>query len=243
MKIVTFFKLLYNSFVKRDDWSRYYLAEKIFYLIYPKMKISEYGNIYHDDVVFKNYYEKYVGNNFHSYDRKYTLMNILKIVKNLNGHYAECGVFEGATSYLIAEAMLKNEQLFLYDTFEGLSKPSGNDGHYWEKGDLFASEDLVKSRLAKYENIQYRKGYIPDRFDEDSSFKFKFVHVDVDLYQPTRDSIEFFYDHMVPGGIILCDDYGFYSCPGAKKAFDEIIKTKPENIVFFPTGQAFIIKE
>jgi hypothetical protein len=69
------------------------------------------------------------------------------------------------------------------------------------------------------------------------------VHIDVDLYQPTLDSIRFFYPRLAPGGIILCDDYGYSSCPGAKGAFDEYMKDRPEKIIHAPTGQAFIIKD
>jgi hypothetical protein len=71
---------------------------------------------------------------------------------------------------------------------------------------------------------------------------FSFVHLDVDLYQPTHDSLAFFYPRMVTGGIIVCDDYGFDSCPGAKKALDDFFRDK-EEIINVPTGQAFVIKK
>src|SRR5688572_31529904 len=41
---------------------------------------------------------------------------------------------------------------------------------------------------------------------------------DVDVYQPTRDSLEYFYPRLVTGGILVCDDYGW---PGARKAVDD----------------------
>jgi O-methyltransferase len=71
--------------------------------------------------------------------------------------------------------------------------------------------------------------------------RFSFVHLDVDLYQPTMDSLEFFYGKMSPGNIILCDDYGFVTCPGAKKAMDSFFADKPEEIVSLPTGQGFVV--
>lgn len=55
--------------------------------------------------------------------------------------------------------------------------------------------------------------------------------------------LEFFYNRVVSGGIILCDDYGFAICPGAKRAFDEYMQDKCENIIHFPTGQGFIMKK
>ena len=86
------------------------------------------------------------------------------------------------------------------------------------------------------------RGLIPSRFPELDERSFSFVHIDVDLYQPTFDSIAFFYPRMIQGGLILCDDYGFTSCPGAKKAIDEFMADKPECVVQLPTGQALILK-
>ncbi|MGM3941125.1 TylF/MycF family methyltransferase, partial [Salmonella sp. NW387] len=73
--------------------------------------------------------------------------------------------------------------------------------------------------------------------------RYCFVHVDVDLYQPTRDSIQFFYPRMVPGGIMLFDDYGSgMQSPGAARAVDDFMAGNPEPVIDAPTAQAFIIK-
>ena len=83
---------------------------------------------------------------------------------------------------------------------------------------------------------------IPTRFDEVADRSFCFVHVDVDLFEPTRESIAFFYPRMVPGGVMLFDDYGFVTCPGATRAIDEFTAEHPEPLVHVPTAQAFLIK-
>lgn len=83
---------------------------------------------------------------------------------------------------------------------------------------------------------------IPNRFKEVSEKKFSFVHIDVDLYQPIRNSLEFFYNRMLPGGIIVFDDYGFTFFPGAKKAVDEFMQNKNDFFIALPSGQAFLIK-
>jgi hypothetical protein len=71
---------------------------------------------------------------------------------------------------------------------------------------------------------------------------FSFVHIDVDMYEPTRDSIAFFYERTATGGVIICDDYGFSTCPGATRAIEEFMANQPEPIVRAPTGQAIIFK-
>jgi len=242
MKLIKALKRLYKVAFQDDEYSRYVIAEAVASLIYPKYKFSEYGRSYFNDMEFHEYYEKYVGNNFHSYDRKYFLSQRIKLTDNLEGDVVECGVYEGASSLLMFKQLKgTNKKLHLFDSFEGLSIPEAVDSNYWAEGDLSVSEQTVRNNLPKSENILYYKGWIPDKFNMVNEIKFSFVHLDVDLYQPTHDSLRFFYSKMVVGGIILCDDYGFDSCPGAKKALDEFFSNK-EKIINVPTGQAFIIK-
>ena len=47
--------------------------------------------------------------------------------------------------------------------------------------------------------------------------KFSFIHIDVDLFEPTFESLKFFYPRLKKGGIIVCDDYNFTDFPGQKK--------------------------
>ena len=55
--------------------------------------------------------------------------------------------------------------------------------------------------------------------------KYSFVHIDVDLYQPTLDSHEYFFERLHKGGIIVCDDYGYSQFPGASLAVDKFISS------------------
>ena len=49
-------------------------------------------------------------------------------------------------------------------------------------------------------------------------------------------------DATVPGGLLVFDDYGFSTCPGATRAVDEFMASRPEPVIEVPTGQAFVIK-
>ena len=96
--------------------------------------------------------------------------------------------------------------------------------------------------MSDFSFIKYFKGWIPERFSEVESKTFSFVHIDVDMYEPIRDSILFFYPRMKKGGIIVFDDYGFLGFPGAKPAVDEFFKDKNDLLVSLPSGQAFVVK-
>ena len=61
--------------------------------------------------------------------------------------------------------------------------------------------------------------------------------IDLDLYEGVRDSLGFFYPRMAPGGVIVLDDYGFASCPGARAAADEFFDDKPERLLALSTAQ------
>jgi O-methyltransferase len=239
-RIVT--RLLVRS--EDEPATKYMLAESISASIYPEYKFSEFGRTYLESRNFIDEYLKFEhGNNWHSLDRKFLLKELLRLTDQIQGDTAECGVFKGASSYFICKHIHgTSKKHHIFDSFEGLSSPCCSDGDYWQVGALACPESEVRANLAEFDNTIFHKGWIPSRFHEVADLPFSFVHIDVDLYEPTLDSIEFFYKHLSLGGILLCDDYGFKTCPGAREAMDEYFKTKPEPIIQSPTGQAFIIK-
>jgi len=178
-------------------------------------------------------------------DRRWMIYQLARLTKAVAGDTAECGAYKGAGSYLICMAnrdgdLQKTHHVF--DSFEGLSRPSELDGRHWKQGDLACGLDAVKQNLAEFPRVEYHKGWIPERFPAVSGRPFSFLHIDVDLYEPTRDSLRFFYERMSPGGIILCDDYGFSTCPGATQALDEFLRDKPERVISLSGGGGFLIR-
>jgi hypothetical protein len=90
--------------------------------------------------------------------------------------------------------------------------------------------------------LKFYKGWIPQRFSEVENKKFQFVHIDVDLYQPTYDSLKFFFHRLIDGGVIVCESYNMSELPGANKAF-EYLKDKKVNFFYeSPFGGCFLIK-
>lgn len=184
----------------------------------------------------------------HVKDRHFNLYYLAKIAKNVDGDTAECGVRHGFSSFLILNSLSQPNKIHhLFDSFEGLSQPTLCDINLdapiqWKKGDLSVSLEEVRNKITTYNNVIFYKGWIPERFSDVDELNFSLVHIDVDLYQPTRDSLNFFYPRMNKGGIIICDDYGSTSCPGAKIACDEFIADKIEDLICINTCQCFFIK-
>ncbi len=179
-------------------------------------------------------------------DRRWFLSQMLRLVSQVSGDMVECGTYIGATARLMVQACMPyGKKLHVFDSFEGVSEPSAFDGTHWQKGFLSAGEDIVHAQLSRFAtegDYTLYKGWIPEKFHEVKDIKFSFVHIDVDLYEPTRDSIEFFYSRMNAGAVCICDDYGCWTCPGATKAIDDYLADKPEKMLTMPSGGGFFIK-
>jgi len=195
---------------------------------------------------FNDFLERFNEADSYNSHRRWMVHQLVRLVDQVPGDTAECGVYLGASSYLICAANAGNEKSEKYhhcfDSFEGLSEPSALDGSHWSTGNLSIGETQVHENLSRFANVKLYKGWIPDRFNEVSDRRFSFVHIDVDLHDPTRDSIAFFYEKLNPGGILLCDDYGFSTCPGATAAIDEFLSDKPEEMIKLGSGGGFFIK-
>ena len=178
-------------------------------------------------------------------DRKriFLLKQLAQTVKSLPGDVAEIGVYRGGTAWLLAHVMRATaKKIHLFDTFEGMPEVrSDKDKHH--KGDFDDTTlEYVKSFLDAYPDVHFYPGLFPATSAPIVDTKFCFVHVDVDIFQSVWDCCEFFYPRLVTGGIMVFDDYGFITCPGAKEAADAFFSDKPEFPIYLPTGQAFFMK-
>ena len=186
--------------------------------------------------------------------RHYTLMQLCNNSLSLKGDIAECGTFHGLSAFQISQIIKRNnsdKKFHIFDSFEGLSKIEKEDdinkdeqtNEQLEKQFAYG-EDLVRNNLKQFNFVNYYKGWIPERFHEVENKEFSFVHIDVDLYRPIMDSIDFFYSRLVEKGIMVFDDYGYTAqFPGAKKAVDKAVqKYKPTLFLALPSGQAYLIK-
>lgn len=200
------------------------------------------------DTEFRRRYRELSPENRFSEPRKWVLREYARQVAPLEGRLAECGVYRGASAWFLANE-LPDCDLHLFDSFEGLSAVDANDSAvpetrgYWKKGSMRAAVDEAQQNLRAFGNIHFHRGWIPARFDDVADFMFKLVHVDVDLYEPTLESVRFFYPRLVEGGVMIFDDYGMATCPGAFKALHEYFDPLRVRILHLPTGQGIVVKQ
>jgi hypothetical protein len=137
------------------------------------------------------------------------------------GAYIEIGVWKGGSGALIAKKARLcgiRENVYLCDTFRGVVKAGEKDTVYRGGEHSDTSEEAVRALLKKLgaeDNVKILTGIFPDEtagMIQDKAFRF--CHIDVDVYQSAKDIVNWIWDKLVSGGLIIFDDYGHYSSEG-----------------------------
>lgn len=176
--------------------------------------------------------------------RRSSLISLLERTLDLDGDIVECGVYRGASLRLIcktAKEASASKTIFGLDSFEGFPEDNVSDQDtklFRSKARLsgkFKETDDVPGRLNTFAesfgiNLDLKKGYFEKTLPSLSDHKFCFIHLDCDTYNSHMECFDALYDNLVPGGIIVYDDYGAEAWPGAKKAIEEFLADKPEQV-------------
>ncbi len=183
------------------------------------------------------------------------LVRLLMETGSLDGDVAECGCYLGLSSYLMCSYLRARDPGYrgagyhIFDSFQGLSAPTLEDEvpdgferakeirSMCARGAFAASLEQAKRNLAEFPDIEFHPGWIPLTFGGLPERKYRFVHVDVDLYDPTVESFEYFYPRLAAGGIIVCDDFDW---PGARLALEEFCSERGLELKLTLHNQAFV---
>jgi O-methyltransferase len=171
------------------------------------------------------------------------------VQRDVSGGFAECGVWRGG-SVLAMIATLQSlgaapRDIWLYDTFEGMTEPTAEDVSEFDPpalatyrsavsrgerpwAELFDArvfnEEIVRGTLAE-------TGYPPDRLhfvrgpveetlpDQVPATSLALLRLDTDWYESTRHELAHLYPRLEAGGVLIVDDYGHFE--GARRAVDE----------------------
>jgi O-methyltransferase len=164
----------------------------------------------------------------------------VRAARRFDGAMAEAGVLAGGSARLICEA--KGETtLHLFDVFETL-QAAGSDAPNLRRhfGRIHGVRAEVERLLAPYPNVALHAGVFPDTTADLETERFSFVHLDMDLEPSTRAGLEFFHPRMVPGGILLGDDYHL---PDVRRVFENYFSGRPDTVIVLPWGQVVVVKQ
>lgn len=163
------------------------------------------------------------------------------------GDVVECGVWRGGSTLAVAHMLHAagdtERTLWMYDTFEGMSAPTvhDRDPSGASARDLLQNErksadsvlwccaslDDVKQNMqtASYPSsrIRFVQGKVEETLSVTVPDKIALLRLDTDWYESTKAEMEVLFPRLVPGGVLIIDDYGHWQ--GARKAIDEYLAT------------------
>jgi O-methyltransferase len=170
------------------------------------------------------------------------------VVRGVDGAFAECGVWRGgsvlAMILTLREIGVEDRDIFLYDTFEGMTQPTEEDvsesegraldaWHAAERTDrrawdeLFGSgafsEESVRALLLETgyppERLRFVRGPVEETLPAAAPDELALLRLDTDWYESTRHELYHLFPRLRVGGVLIVDDYGHWQ--GARRAVDE----------------------
>lgn len=188
----------------------------------------------------------------HSYtmtlpERMYNLYLATRYVveRGVPGDLVECGVWKGGSSMVMALTLIEmnelNRDIYLYDTFEGMSRPSEKDVDYYNNtAERIWVPELKEDHNAWYccpleevrrnlsstgypqDKLKFVKGNVEDTLLSTVPDKIAILRLDTDWYESTLEELKHLFPRISPGGVLLVDDYGHWK--GSKAAVDNYLK-------------------
>jgi hypothetical protein len=188
------------------------------------------------------------------YNRLYTLYqgvrNVARAFPAGPLRFLEVGTFRGGSAYFLARTAERyaagRVELAAVDTFEGHSAedlPTGEEGVHHPGTFAGTSVEEVREYLSPFPFVEVIQGRIQDVAPKLEG-ELHLVHIDVDIYEPTRFALGMAAEQLAPRGIAIVDDYGFTTCPGARRALEEFTEEQGERFVVhaLDSGQALVIR-
>ena len=174
------------------------------------------------------------------------------------GAIVECGVWRGGSMLNVAHTLVRlgvsDRELFLFDTFSGMSEPTERDVHLGRRAAAatllerqprdsrtwaIASLDDVTDGFAQVdyprEWIHFVQGKVEDTIPDRAPEEIAILRLDTDWYESTKHELAQLYPRLAPGGVLIIDDYGTWK--GSKDATDEFLTETGEPLLFVRTGR------
>jgi hypothetical protein len=178
-------------------------------------------------------------------ERLYALIQAVRHVSAapIPGSIVECGVWRGGSMLAVARTLIEavdaTRDLYLYDTYEGMSQPGAQDVDIEgqaasallkdqdrsdpESAWCYATLEDVRRTLSStgYDEsrMHFVKGKVEDTIPESAPDRIAVLRLDTDWYESTRHELEHLYPRLSPGGVLIIDDYGHWA--GCRQAVDE----------------------
>jgi hypothetical protein len=185
------------------------------------------------------------------YWRVHVALWCASLAAKLPGDFVECGVWKGFLSSAIMDYLDWNslsKKFFLFDTWCGIDESQVTDAEKrrlcldHHRSNYVPNFAQAKANFQEYHNVIITKGSVPATLRQVDIPRVAYLSIDMNNVTPELAAAEFFWDRIVPGGVVLLDDYGFVTYEEQKKGFNAFAKTKGVEILALPTGQGLMVK-
>jgi O-methyltransferase len=171
--------------------------------------------------------------------RVYTLCWAARSSLSLPGDYVDIGCYDGKTVEIMARYVdfaRQGREWFLYDVFDAPPEEARKAGH----GPQLQAQ--VEARLRGLGRFRVIPGYAPGSFRQGLPERIAFVQLDLNVAQAEIDCLEQIYERIVPGGLLVLDDYGFSLYRDTHEAEKRFFAQRGASVLELPTGQGLLIK-
>lgn len=159
----------------------------------------------------------------------------------LDGDFVECGCYKGTGPRILADVLkfgTLDRRYFLYDLFE--HKEDMPHHHMLEHSDTLF--ETVKARFTDEPNVIITQGRVPDSLAIAAPDKIAFMHLDLNNVDAELGALDVLFDRIVPGGILILDDYGWIGYNDQLLAEKPWFEKRGYHVLELPTGQGMVIK-
>jgi protein O-GlcNAc transferase len=161
--------------------------------------------------------------------------------QHLDGDFVECGAYEGVGAKTVIDYLGGpnfSKKFWLYDIFEHSSEM---ENHAMPNHGPQLYEQVL-DRFSSYPNVEIIKGFIPNSFSINKPEKIAYLHIDLNQVTAEIACLDHLFDRVVPGGIIIFDDYEMLAYNAQKVAEDKWLDNKGYKVFALPTSQGLVIK-
>lgn len=220
--------------------------------------VSVHNHDFMDDPAFRAAYERgcRVAGDYHWHWRIHLALWSAATAQHLDGDFVECGVNRGFLCSAVMQYLnwnTTNRTFFLLDTFDGidvtqitdqnerLDAAARNEEHF-RSGFYVRGADSVRASVAEWHNVRIIVGAVPGTLSQIDSPQIAWLHLDMNCAEPERAALEFLWDRLVPGALVLLDDYAYRGFAAQKRSMDEFAVSRGVAIASLPTGQGLLVR-
>jgi hypothetical protein len=189
------------------------------------------------------------GENLHIEWRVHVACWAAERARSLPGAFVECGVNTGIISLAVCEYIDFNttgKDFYLFDTFNGVPESQMCEAELVDRireNEVYEEcFDLAQKNFAPFPRVKLVRGLVPDTLSKVPIDRVSYLSIDLNIVQPEIAAMEFFWDKLVSGAVVVLDDYGWANYPLQQEAHDRFAASKGVPILNLPTGQGLIIK-